>query len=79
MNVIATNVRFPAAEYKDLRTLAFLEGKSIAFLIREAVRAYREQRLTSKSQISLVDQFKRDAVKIDVPVLELVKSGRKFE
>jgi len=79
MNVIATNLRFPTDEYGQIKLLALAEGKSIAALVREAVRRYKEQKLTSRFQVDLAEKFRKMAVKIDVPVTELVRQGRKFE
>lgn len=79
MNTIATNVRFPADEYRDLKLFAFAQGQSTASLIRQAVSFYTKQRLAVKLQISLAEKLKKFSVKINVPVLELVKDGRRFE
>lgn len=78
MNTIATNIRFPADEYEDIRLLAFAQGQSTASLIRQAVSFYKKQKLSTKLRISLVERLKSVSVKIDVPVMELVKEGRKF-
>lgn len=79
MNTIATNVRFPADEYKELKLLAFAQEQSTASLIRQAVSFYTRQKLSVKLQISLAEKLKKFAIKIDVPALELVKDGRRFE
>lgn len=79
MNTIATNVRFPTDEYKELKLLAFAREQSTASLIRQAVSFYTKQKLSVKLQVSLAEKLKGVAVKINVPVLELVKDGRKFE
>jgi predicted DNA-binding protein len=78
MNTVATNVRFPADEYQELKLLAFSRGQSTASLVRQAVSFYTKQKLTAKLQVSLVEKLKKMAVKIDIPVLKLVNDGRKF-
>lgn len=78
MNIIATNVRFPADEYRDLKLLAFAQGQSTASLIRQAVSFYKKQKLSAKLRISLAERLRGVSVKIDVPVVELVREGRKF-
>lgn len=79
MNTIATNLRFPADEYREIKLLAFSEGKSTAALIRHAVALYKSKKLTSSVQINMVEQFRKSAVKIDISALDLIKEGRKFE
>ncbi len=79
MNTIATNIRFPADEYRELKLLAFAQNQSTASLIRQAVSFYKKQKLSAKLQISLAERLKKISLKIDVPVLELVKEGRRFE
>lgn len=79
MNTIATNVRFPADEYRELKLLAFAQEKSMAFLIRKAVSFYTKRKLTVKLQVSLAEKLKNVSVNINVPTLELVKEGRRFE
>jgi predicted DNA-binding protein len=79
MNTITTNLRFPADEYQDIKLLAFHEGRSIASLIRHAVSLYKNNNFTSSVKVSLVEKFKKMAVKIDISTLNLVKYGRKFE
>mgnify|MGYP003395228072 CR=1 FL=1 len=78
MNTVATNVRFPEDDYKELRLLAFAQGQSTASLIRQAVSSYKKQKLLVKLQISLAERLKKVSVKIKIPVLELVREGRKF-
>lgn len=78
MNTIATNVRFPADEYQELKLLAFAQKQSTASLIRQAVAIYKKQKLSVKLQISLAEKLKTMAVRIDIPVLELVEEGRRF-
>ncbi len=79
MNTIATNLRFPVDEYRKIKLLALTEGKSTAALIRHAVLLYNSKKLTSSVQINLAEQFRKSAIKIDISVLDLIKSGRKFE
>ncbi len=80
MNTVATNIRFPANEYEELKTLAFLAGKSAAQVIREAVKEYKAQHMkTAKKQISLAEKFRKISVKIDVSTLDLIREGRRFE
>lgn len=78
MNTIATNVRFPANEYEDIKLLAFAQGQSTASLIRQAVSFYKKQKFSAKLRISLADRLSKISVKIDVPVVELIREGRKF-
>ncbi len=79
MNMVATNLRFPADEYREIKLLALSEGKSTAALIRHAVSLYKNKKLTSSVQISLAEKFRKSAIKINTPVLDLVKEGRKSE
>ncbi|MEK7565526.1 MAG: ribbon-helix-helix protein, CopG family [Patescibacteria group bacterium] len=79
MNTIATNVRFPEDDYKELRLLAFAQGQSTASLIRQAVSFYKNRKMSTKLQISLAERLRKVSVKINIPVLELVREGRKFE
>lgn len=79
MNTIATNLRFPADEYREIKLLALSEGKSTAALIRHAVSLYKSKRLTSSVRINMAEQFRKSAVKIDISALDLIKEGRKFE
>lgn len=79
MNTIATNLRFPVDEYNKIKLLAFSEGKSTAALIRHAVSLYGNRKLTSSVQINMAEKFKKSAVKINIPALDLIKEGRKFE
>ncbi|OGM24178.1 hypothetical protein A2627_04780 [Candidatus Woesebacteria bacterium RIFCSPHIGHO2_01_FULL_39_28] len=80
MQLVATNVRFPKDEYFELKKLALVEDRSIASLIREATRHYKEQKLASKeTQRNLFRLITNSAVKIDIPVTKLISSGRKFE
>lgn len=78
MNTVATNIRFPYDEYQEIKLLAFSQGQSVAQVIRTAVFNYKRQKLGSKKQISLVEKMRKISVKIDVPVSDLVKEGRKF-
>ena len=79
MNTIATNVRFPEDDYKELRLLAFAQGQSTASLIRQAVSFYKNRKMSTKLQISLAERLRKVSVKINIPVLELVREGRRFE
>lgn len=79
MNTVATNLRFPADEYREIKLLALSEGKSTAALIRHAVSLYKRKKLTSSVQINLAEQFRKSAIKINISVLDLIKEGRKFE
>ncbi|MEK7112263.1 MAG: CopG family transcriptional regulator [Patescibacteria group bacterium] len=80
MNYITTNVRLPKEEYEDLKKIAFSQNKSLASLIREATREYKNKSLNNrKARKSLYKLITSSAVEIDVPVTELVHSGRKFE
>ena len=58
MNIVATNVRFPADEYQKLKLLALYQVRSIAAVIREAVRIYVRQKITAKMKISLIEKLK---------------------
>lgn len=79
MQTIATNIRFPKDDYLALRLLAFSEGKSTAALIREAAGVYRKLKTTSVgSQLSLAKLAEKISVKIDIPVIDLIASGRKI-
>jgi len=76
---VATNIRFPKDDYLALRLLALSEGKSTAALIREAAGTYRKLKTASvRSQLSLAKQAGNMSVKIDIPVSELIASGRKI-
>lgn len=78
MQTIATNIRFPKDEYQDLKLLAFSEGKSAAALIREALAWYKQSRFGVRARISTLEKFRKLSVRIDVPVSDLVRQGRKF-
>lgn len=78
-NIIATNLRFPVNEYKEIKLLAFSENRSVSALVRHAVSLYKKQRLTSSAKVKLAERFKKATIRIDTPVLDLVKVGRKFE
>lgn len=79
MQTVATNIRFPKEDYLALRLLALSEGKSTAALIREAAGAYRKLKTAPvRSQLSLAKQAGNMSVRIDIPVAELVVSGRKI-
>lgn len=80
MQIVATNVRFPMPEYTELKELAFVEKKSIAALIRDAVRQYKEKNTkTAQNRLNLFGLMVRSRVKIRVPTTRLVVQGRKFE
>lgn len=59
MNTIATNVRFPENDYKELRLLAFAQGQSAASLIRQAVSFYVKQKFTTKLRVSLAERLRK--------------------
>ena len=77
MNTIATNIRFPADEYNDLKLFAFAQGQSTASLIRQAVSFYKKQKFSTKSRLSLAKKLKGMAVKISIPATDLVEEGRR--
>lgn len=79
MQTIATNIRFPQDEYREIKLLAFMQGKSTAALIRDAVNLYKRNTVRAKSKIALVERFRKLSVKINIPVIDLVREGRKFE
>lgn len=80
MNYVTTNLRFPKDEYEDLKNIAFLQKRSIASLIRDAVRNYRKTRYNTRSQkMKLYHLMAKSRIKIKTSTLELVKMGRKFE
>ena len=80
MNYITTNLRFPKDEYEELKRIAFIEKRSIASIIRQATSEYKNKRLLHKKNWkNLYNSIVKSAVKIDIPVVELVKQGRKFE
>lgn len=77
MQTVATNIRFPADEYQQLRTLAFLGKKPISKLIRDSVRMYKTQVSSiGKKRMDLFRLMVKSRVKIDVPTLELISDGR---
>ena len=79
MQTIATNIRFPADEYQQLRTLAFLERKPISELIRDSVRMYKTQVSSiSKKRMGLFRLMVKSRVKIDVSTLQLIANGRRI-
>lgn len=75
---IATNIRFPIDEYQELKLLAFSRGESLAKLIREAASWYKKEKFGIKERVSLAEKLKKLSVKINIPVIDLVKEGRKF-
>lgn len=79
MNTVATNLRFSKDEYRDLKLLALAEGESVASLVRKAVSMYAKKKLTTERQISIAEELRKYAVRIDVSVLDLVREGRRFE
>jgi len=77
MNSVATNIRFPADEYEQLKTLAFLERKPIAKIIRDSVRMYKSQVAeTSDKNLKLFRLMVKSRVKVDLPTSELIAHGR---
>lgn len=79
MQTIATNIRFPADEYQQLRTLAFLEKKPISKLIRDSVRMYKSQVSSiGKKRMDLFRLMVKSRVKINTPTSELVSDGRRI-
>ena len=58
-----------------------ISKKSIASVIREAVTHYKSEasKAGQAKKMALYDSIVESAVQIDVPVLDLVKEGRKFE
>lgn len=81
MKMVATNVRFPKEDYEELRALAYQENVSVASLINAAVREYKFKKLalSRKSRLKLFEKMRKSRIKINVPTVELVKEGRKFE
>lgn len=80
MDTVTTNVRFPAVEYEELRKLAFIQRKSVAAIVREATKAYRQKKLaTAKTRRALFTLIRSSAVHIRVPVITLIKTGGRFE
>lgn len=77
--IIATNVRFDKNEYQDLKMLALANGKSTASLIREAVRKFTIEKMMVKERLSLAERMTKNAIKLDIPIRELVVMGRRFE
>ena len=79
MQTIATNIRFPADEYQQLRTLAFLEKRPISQLIRDSVRIYKAQASSvGNKRMDLFRLMIKSRVKINVPTLQLVADGRRI-
>ena len=79
MQTVATNIRFPADEYQQLRTLAFLEKRPISQLIRDSVRMYKTQVSSiSKKRMGLFRLMVKSRVKIDVSTLQLIANGRRI-
>jgi len=80
MNYVTTNLRFSKDEYEELRNLAFVEKRSIAKIIRDAVREYRKSKLSTHAQkMKLYNLMAKSRIKINTSTVELVKEGRKFE
>ncbi len=80
MNYVTTNLRFPKEEYEDIRNLAFAERRSIASMIREALRKYKKTKLNTRAQkMKLYKLMARSRIKINTSTTDLVKEGRKFE
>ncbi len=79
MQTIATNIRFPADEYEQLRTLAFLEKRPISELIRDSVRRYQTQASTvDNKRMDLFRLMVKSRIKINVSTLQLVADGRRI-
>jgi len=79
MNTVATNVRFSQDEYSSVKALAQASGKSVAAVIREALKFYQRQAHVVESSDDLIRRMEKVSVKIDVPVIDLVREGRKFD
>ena len=80
MNYVTTNLRFPKEEYENLRRIAFSEKKSIASIIRDAIRKYKKTNLNIRVQkMKLYRLMSKSRIKINTSTVELVKEGRKFE
>lgn len=77
MQTVATNIRFPKDEYNELKLLAFSEGKSTASVIRDAIFHYKRVKLGTKTKISMLEKLRKLSVRIDVPVIDLVREGRR--
>ncbi len=78
MQTIATNIRFLEDEYRQLKALAFSEGKSIARLIRESVKLYKDRAASSpRMRQDLIRLMAKSRTKIDVSTSELVSDGRR--
>ena len=79
MQTVATNIRFPADEYQQLRMLAFLEKRPISELIRDSVRRYKTQASSvDNKRIDLFRLMVKSRVKINIPTLQLVADGRRI-
>jgi len=78
MQTVATNIRFPVDEYQQLRTLAFLERRSISKLIRDSVKIYKSQVSTTSNnkKLNLFRLMVKSRTKINVPTSQLVADGR---
>lgn len=80
MQIVATNIRFNKSEYDEIKRISQSNGKSIASFIREAIRDYKENYLKSKAKRKkLFELIAKSSVKIDMPVVDLVHEGRRFE
>lgn len=81
MRTIATNVRFPKADYDELRALAYQENVSIASIINSAVREYKTKKLSRirKKRMKLFEEMSKSRIKINTSTVDLVKEGRRFE
>lgn len=79
MQTIATNIRFSPEDYQTLRELAFQERRSIARIVRDAVKQYRHSKIAAKKErLDLFRLMVRSRLKIDVPTRELIAEGRKI-
>ena len=80
MNYVTTNLRFSKEDYEELRNIAFTEKRSIASVIRDAVRKYKKNINNTRSQKMKLYKLMADSrIKIKTSTVELVKEGRKFE
>lgn len=79
MQTISTNIRFSPEDYQLLRGLAFQEKRSIAGVVRDAVRRYRQSKTsTKKDRLDLFRLTVKSRIKINVPTTELIAEGREI-
>ena len=80
MQTVATNIRFSLPEYRGIKRLALAERRSVASLIREALREYKKTYAKSaRDGKKLFQKLISAAVAIDIPTTMLVSETRKFE